>query len=62
MLFDPFGNLWKMLVLLSDVILFAKVDEVDDRFGTEEEERIYGFDLVHHSLVLPPGARNTSIA
>ena len=61
-LFDPFGNLRKMLVLLSDVILFAKVDEVDDRFGTEEEERIYGFDLVHHSLVLPPGARNTSMA
>ena len=37
MLFDPFGNLRKMLVLLSDVIFFTKVDEVDDRLGAEEE-------------------------
>ena len=62
MLFDPFGNLRKVLVLLSDVIFFAKVDEVDDRLGAEEEERIYGFDLVHHSLVLPPRAKYNSIA
>ena len=47
-LFDPFGNLRKVLVLLSDVIFFAEVDKVDDRLGTEEEERIYGFNLVHN--------------
>lgn len=48
MFFDPFGNLRKMLVLLSDVIFLAEVDEVDNGFGAEEEERIYDFDLVNH--------------
>ena len=61
-LFDPFGNLRKVLVLLSDVIFFAEVDEVDDWLGREEEERIYGFDLVHHSLVLHPKANCKSMA
>lgn len=46
---DPFGDLRKMLVLLSDVVFFAEVDEVDNRFSAEEEERIYDFDLVEHS-------------
>lgn len=49
MLFDPFGNLGKMFILLSDVIFLAEIDEVDDRLGTEEEEGIYDFDLVFHS-------------
>ena len=48
-LLDPFGNLRKMLVLLSDVIFLAKIDEVDDGFGRQEEERIDGLDLAHHS-------------
>ena len=61
-LLDPFGNLRKVLVLLSDVIFFAKIDKVNDRFGAEEEERIYRFDLFHHSLVLPPRAKYSSIA
>ena len=61
MLFDPFRNLRKVLVLLSNVIFFAKVDEVDDRLGSEEEERVNGFDLVHHSLVLLPRAKYNSI-
>ena len=34
-----------MLILLTDVVLFAEVDEVDDGFGGEEEERIDDFDL-----------------
>lgn len=46
--FDPFGNLRKMLVLLSDVIFLTKVDEVDDGFSAEEEEGIDDFDLVDH--------------
>ena len=62
MLFDPFGNLRKVLVLLSDVIFFAEVDKVDDRLGAEQEKGIYGFDLVHHSLVLSSKAKYNSIA
>ena len=45
MFFDPFGNFGKVLVLLSNVILFAEVDEVDDRLGSEEKQRIYHFNL-----------------
>lgn len=48
-LFHPFGDLGKMLILLSDVVFLAKVDEVDNRFSAEEEERINDFDLVDHS-------------
>ena len=49
-LFDPFCNLRKMLVLLSDVVFLAKVNKVDDGFGGEEEERIYGFDLANNQI------------
>lgn len=45
MCLDPFDDLWQMLVLLPDVILLAEVDEVDDGFGSEEEERVNRFDL-----------------
>lgn len=38
MLLDPFSNLGKVLVLLSDVVALAQVDEVDDGLGGEEEE------------------------
>lgn len=48
MFFDPFGDLGKIFILLSDVILLAEIDEVHDGFGTEEEERIYDFNLVYH--------------
>ncbi len=48
MLFDPLGDLWKMLVLLSDVVFLAQIDKVDDRFSAEEEEGIYDFDLADH--------------
>jgi hypothetical protein len=34
-----------MLVLLSDVVLLAQVDEIDDRFGRKEEERVDELDL-----------------
>jgi len=34
-----------MLVLLSDVVLLAQVDEVDHRFGCEEEKRVDELDL-----------------
>lgn len=49
MLFDPFGDLGEMLVLLSDIVLLAEVDEVNDGFGTEEKEGIYDFNLVDPS-------------
>ena len=45
MLFDPFSYFGEVFVFLADVVLFAEVDEVDDWFGGEEEERVYDFDL-----------------
>ena len=47
--FDPLSDLRKMLVLLSDVILFAEIDEINNGFGAEKEERIYNLDLVNRS-------------
>lgn len=49
MFLDPFGYFRKMLVLLSDIIFLAEIDEVDNRFSGKEEERIYDLDLVKHS-------------
>ena len=49
MLFDPFGDLGEMLVLLSNIVPLAEVDEVNDGFGTEEEEGIYDFNLIDPS-------------
>jgi len=45
MFLDPLGNFGEVLVLLSDVVLFAEVDEVDDGLGREEEEGVDDFDL-----------------
>lgn len=45
MFLDPFSDLREMLVLLADIVLFAKVDQVDDGLCSEEEERIDNFDL-----------------
>lgn len=45
MLFDPFGDFGEVFVLLPDVVLLAEVDEEDDGFGGEEEERVDYFDL-----------------
>jgi len=44
-LFDPFGDFGKVLVLLADVVFFAEVDKEDDGFGGEEEEGVDYFDL-----------------
>ena len=49
MFFDPFGNLGKMLILLSDIVFLAEIDEVDNWFSGKEEERIYDLDLGNHS-------------
>jgi hypothetical protein len=44
-----------MLVLLADVVFLREVDEEDDWLGSEQEERVDGFDLgddkpmsIHH--------------
>ena len=37
MLFDPFCYLREMFVLLPDVVFLTEIDEVDDRFRSEEE-------------------------
>lgn len=34
-----------MLVFLSDVVLLAQIDEVDDRFGCKKKERVDKLDL-----------------
>lgn len=44
-LFDPVGDFGEVFVFLPDVVFFAEVDEEDDGFGGEEEERVYDFDL-----------------
>ena len=46
MFLDPFGDFGKMLVLLPNVVFLAEVDQIDDRLGGEEEERVDDFDLV----------------
>lgn len=33
MFLDPLGDLWKMLVLLSDVVFLTEVNEVDNRLS-----------------------------
>ena len=52
MLFDPFGDFGEVFVFLADVVFFAEVDEEDDGFGGEEEERIYYFDLSEQGLAV----------
>lgn len=42
---DPFGDFGQVFVLLADVVFFAEVDEIDDRFRGEEEQRVDYFDL-----------------
>lgn len=59
---DPFGDLGQMLVLLSDVVLLAKVDEVDHRFGGEEEQRVDDLDLNSSvSTSIRPGVQTKGI-
>ena len=45
-LLDPGVDLGQVLVLLPQVVLLGEVDEVDDRLGGEEHERVDYFDLV----------------
>ena len=42
---DPFGNLRQVFVLLSNVVLFAQIDQVHDRLCCEQEEWIDDLDL-----------------
>lgn len=44
-LLDPLGHLGEMLVLLTDVVFLAEVDEEDARLGSQEEEWVDDFDL-----------------
>ena len=37
MLLNPLGDLRQMLVLLPNIVLFAEVDEVDDRLGCKKK-------------------------
>lgn len=46
MFLDPGGDTGKVLVLLSDVILLAQVDEVDYWLCGEKEERVDELDLI----------------
>lgn len=42
---DPLEDLGEVLVLLANVVLFAKVDEVDHGLGSKKEERVDDLDL-----------------
>jgi hypothetical protein len=44
-LLNPFHDFAEMLVLLSDVVFLAQVDEVDDWLGCQEEKRVDELDL-----------------
>lgn len=44
-LLAPLGDLGKVLVLLPDVILLRKIDQVDHGLGAEQEERVDDLDL-----------------
>ena len=44
-LLDPLEYLGKVLVLLANVVLLAKIDEVNDGLGSEKEERVDDLDL-----------------
>jgi hypothetical protein len=44
-LLDPLGNLGKMLVLLSDVVLLTEVDEEYDGLRGKQEQRVDDLDL-----------------
>lgn len=48
MLLDPLRNLGKVLVLLADVVLLAKVDEKDNRLSRKKEEGVDKLDLCKH--------------
>lgn len=45
MFLDPLGDLWKVLVLLTYIILLAEVDQINNRLGGKKKEGIYYFDL-----------------
>ncbi len=45
-----------MLVLLSDIVLLAQVDEVDNRLGSQEEERVTELDLEILSVTAVKGS------
>lgn len=42
---DVFHELGQVLVLLADVVPLAQVDQVHNRLGSEQEERVDNFDL-----------------
>lgn len=46
MLLAPLRNLGEVLVLLPDVILLRKIDQIDDGLGAEQEERVDDLDLL----------------
>lgn len=48
---DPFENLGKVLVLLTDVVLLAQVDQVDHRLSSKKEERVDDLDLLTISIL-----------
>lgn len=45
-----------MLVLLPDIVLLAQVDEVDNRLGSQEEERVNELDLEILSVTAVKGS------
>ena len=50
-----------MLVLLSNIVLLAQVDEVDNRLGGQEEERVDELDLEILSVTAVKCSQNRSV-
>jgi hypothetical protein len=44
---DPLNNLGQVLVLLAKVVLLAEVGQVDNRLGSQKEERVDDLDLLN---------------
>lgn len=50
-LLDPLKDLGQVLVLLTDVVLLAEVDQIDNGLGREQEERVDNLNLLIDQLV-----------
>ena len=59
MLLAPLRDLGEVLVLLPDVILLRKIDQIDDGLSAEQEERVDDLNLLTLSASVDQGKRQT---
>lgn len=56
-LVDPGGDFGEVLVFLPEIVLFRKVDQIDDGLGRKEEEGVENFDLDVQMISVSMGER-----